>query len=272
MKALLLWTTLPAIFFLAISVNGASFDCAKGSSFAERTICTDRRLSELDDKLALAYKNALAKAAEPAAVRASQRYWLQLIRSRCQDSECLRGAYEARLAELDIATHSSPSSPQHQRRESEKGNVLSLSQILNGTYFSFDEDGRNLPGSVSLRDGEWQDKSGESFFWIYGGENETITFGDLNGDGAGDAAVILVWSGGGSGQFASIAAVLNVNGKPVHVASRELGDRVEIKSFAIKNGAIEIRLTNERFFPGKRASLTYKLIHNKLIGKETPFR
>ena len=146
MRALLLWTTLPAIFFLAISVNGASFDCAKGSSFAERTICTDRRLSELDDKLALAYKNALAKAAEPAAVRASQRYWLQLIRSRCQDSECLRGAYEARLAELDIATHSSPSSPQHQRRESEKGNVLSLSQILNGTYFSLTKTAETCQG------------------------------------------------------------------------------------------------------------------------------
>lgn len=108
MKALLLWTTLPAIFFLAMSVNGASFDCAKGSSFAERTICTDRRLSELDDKLALAYKNALAKAAEPAAVRASQRYWLQLIRNRCQDSECLRGAYEARLAEFASPVRAEP--------------------------------------------------------------------------------------------------------------------------------------------------------------------
>jgi uncharacterized protein len=271
MKALLLWTTLPAMFLLVISVNGASFDCAKGSNYAERTICTDRILSELDDQLALAYKNALANAPEPASVRASQIDWLKLIRNRCQDIECLRGAYEARLAELDEADHSTQSSPRYQGRETRRGNGLSLSQILNGTYFYFDEDGKKSSEPVRLREGEWSDGAGSSFCWIYG-ENEMIKFGDLNGDGTDDAAVILAWSGGGSGQFASIAAILNVNGKAVHVASRELGDRVEIKRFTIKNGAIEIRLTNERFFPGKKATLTYKLIHNKLIGKETPFR
>jgi hypothetical protein len=103
-------------------------------------------------------------------------------------------------------------------------------EVSNGLpYPIFDAEGRKLPGLINLRDGEWGDELDSSFLWIYGGDKKMITFGDINGDGAGDAAVILVWSGGGSGRFASVAAVLNLNGKPVHVASRELGDRVEIK-------------------------------------------
>lgn len=49
--------------------------------------------------------------------------------------------------------------------------------------------------------------------------------GNLTGDGREGAAVILRSSGGGSGVFYEVAAVVNKDGRPIHVASAELGDR-----------------------------------------------
>jgi hypothetical protein len=47
-----------------------------------------------------------------------------------------------------------------------------------------------------------------------------IALGDLNGDGKKDGAVILFYNTGGSGTVVQVAAVLDVNGQPRHVASR----------------------------------------------------
>ena len=68
--------------------------------------------------------------------------------------------------------------------------------------------------------------------------HDPIAFGDLNGDGLRDAAVVLSYSGGGSGTFFYLFAVLNRNGAPVPVGSRDLGDRVRVMSLEISNGNI----------------------------------
>ena len=57
-----------------------------------------------------------------------------------------------------------------------------------------------------------------------------MCFGDINNDGAPDAAVVLAASGGGSGTFYSLEAVVNQYGKPVDIASISLGDRIVVKA------------------------------------------
>ena len=71
---------------------------------------------------------------------------------------------------------------------------------------------------------------------------EYLALGDLNGDGVADAAVILDASGGGSGTFRYVVAVLNEGGQPRHVASAHLGDRVRIEALTIQDGQIVVQL------------------------------
>ena len=67
---------------------------------------------------------------------------------------------------------------------------------------------------------------------------EPITFGDLNGDGQADAAVILVSDLGGSGSFVYLAAVESRNGVAENVATLLLGDRVQVKSLEVEDGRL----------------------------------
>ena len=72
-----------------------------------------------------------------------------------------------------------------------------------------------------------------------------IAYGDLNGDGVEDAAVILVENSGGSGVFNYVAAVLNVGGMPVNPAVQALGDRVQIKSMVIDGSRITTEIVTQ---------------------------
>lgn len=65
-------------------------------------------------------------------------------------------------------------------------------------------------------------------------------FGDINNDGVMDAVLVMRSSGGGSGMFISLEAIINNNGVPKHIASVLLGDRVHVKSLSIKSGIIII--------------------------------
>ena len=71
---------------------------------------------------------------------------------------------------------------------------------------------------------------------------DQYAIGDLNGDGAADAAVVLAANAGGSGVFTTLAAVVNDGGKPRHAASADLGDRTVVKSISIVNGVIVMEL------------------------------
>lgn len=69
-----------------------------------------------------------------------------------------------------------------------------------------------------------------------------VAFDDLNGDGVDDAAAILIESGGGTGSFYSLVAVLNVGGKPNPAEMFPLGDRVKVNSVAIQAGTIAVNM------------------------------
>jgi heat shock protein HslJ len=57
-----------------------------------------------------------------------------------------------------------------------------------------------------------------------------------------DAAVYLVENSGGSGVFTYLAVLLNQNGEYVNASTTLLGDRVQIKSAAIRNQAIQLEM------------------------------
>ena len=76
--------------------HAASFDCARAASLVEQAVCTNPRLSRLDEDLASLYKEAVRK---DATVRTDQLNWLKQ-RNLCRNEPCLVGAYEQRLAEL----------------------------------------------------------------------------------------------------------------------------------------------------------------------------
>jgi len=118
---------------------------------------------------------------------------------------------------------------------------LTTDQLANATYSGiYDE-------PVTLTDGVYE---GEPF--VEGGAaRPTVTlvpmtaFGDLNGDGVDDAAVLLSENSGGSGVFTYLAAVVNDNGQPVNAGTVMLGDRVQIKSMVIENEQIEIEMITQ---------------------------
>lgn len=86
---------------LAVSAQGASFECAKASTPAERLICDNPYISELDDKLGVAYKAALKNKQQADRIRQEQRDWLQ-ERDEYYTAWEMLTAYEDRLKALGV--------------------------------------------------------------------------------------------------------------------------------------------------------------------------
>lgn len=102
---------LPALTF------GASFDCSKASTRVEKVICTDKKLSSLDDALSdvyqadLRWSNSVNISEEDetpieranrhqaeSQADAAEKAWLA-NRNACRDRVCIERLYESRLAE-----------------------------------------------------------------------------------------------------------------------------------------------------------------------------
>ncbi len=116
---------------------------------------------------------------------------------------------------------------------------LTLEALQNAVYQGiYDE-------PVQLTDGKYE---GEPF--VPGGASrptvvlhpEVYAFGDLNDDGVDDAAVILIESSGGSGNFRYLAAVINEDGVPVNIATQFIGDRERIQAVSIEDGEIAVEM------------------------------
>jgi heat shock protein HslJ len=75
--------------------------------------------------------------------------------------------------------------------------------------------------------------------------DDLIARGDLNGDGVGDAAVLLVENSGSSGVFTYLAVVVDQAGQPVNAETTLIGDRVQIKSMVIQSGQVILELVTQ---------------------------
>jgi TonB family protein len=73
-------------------------------------------------------------------------------------------------------------------------------------------------------------------------DKEHISFGDLNGVGINDAAVVLSFEGPGSAAPQVLIAVTNVNGKGESTAVRALGNNSVVKSVSINGGIVTINM------------------------------
>lgn len=92
---------LTAFIALALvpSARAATFDCTKALTHIEKTICSDKELSAMDDRLGRLYKDVLAHPSNAASVKTEQKAWLAL-RDQCANPDCLKKAYADRIAAL----------------------------------------------------------------------------------------------------------------------------------------------------------------------------
>ena len=115
---------------------------------------------------------------------------------------------------------------------------LTLDQLRNAQYHLPLLGDDNTP--IQFTDGAGQIAFGEGATEraSAGIVNDTVAFGDLDGDGSADAAVVVFISGGGSGTFIHLVAVLDRDGQPAQAALAFLGDRVPVRSLTIASGEI----------------------------------
>jgi hypothetical protein len=108
---------------------------------------------------------------------------------------------------------------------------LTLEQVKNAEYtFDF---GESMP-SFLLVDGTYQsgsDTSQPGYFQAT--MSDKVAFGDLNGDGLGDAAVSIGINMGGTGVFEYVVAMLNQDGQPVQAGYYYVDDRARIDAMII---------------------------------------
>lgn len=139
---------------------------------------------------------------------------------------------------------------------------LTLDKLRNGTYYA-----PFYRRTVTLKDGAFSEGVSPNSYSVQ--MLDLVASGDLNGDGVNDAAIILAESGGGSGVFESIVAVLNSGGLPYPVGQAVLGDRFKINSVKIISGEISLDLLvqgpNEPMCcPTQPEVQTYRLVEGTL--------
>lgn len=112
-------------------------------------------------------------------------------------------------------------------------------RLANATYFGI------LSEPVTLTDGRWEGRP-----FVEGGASRPtvglidhfILIGDLDGDGADEAAALLWESSGGSGTRLYLAALGARDRDISNLATTLIGDRVQVRSGAIESGLIVLDL------------------------------
>ena len=112
-----------------------------------------------------------------------------------------------------------------------------LKEIKNASYSGIE----GLKGSVKLVDGRWKGrpyKQGSASRPVVSLVGDLRVIGDLDGDGTGDAVVLLNYAPGGTGQLLHLAVVARKKGKIQNVATTLIGDRVQIRDVRIEQKRI----------------------------------
>ena len=112
---------------------------------------------------------------------------------------------------------------------------ITLTTLKNAQYRSPDWGDFQLVDGVHHRPPQAPGESAETYVTEL---RDPQAYGDLNGDGSADAAVILATQNGGTGHFMELAAMLNRNGAAENAATVSLGDRVGVEAMRIEAGVI----------------------------------
>jgi hypothetical protein len=141
--------------------------------------------------------------------------------------------------------------------------VLTLTALKNTSYFLPD-----VQQTVTLTDGSYTNGSSTDPLTVT--LLPQVAFGDMNGDGSQDAAVLLAENRGGSGTFVSLAVVFDQKGSLVHTNnSVVIDDRPVIEDLTLQNGKVSVKalihgpndpMTN----PTLETSLTYAVSNGDL--------
>lgn len=129
------------------------------------------------------------------------------------------------------------------------------------------------PGSIELRDG---------FYWQRGVPRSLVELrvilareavGELNGDDASDAAVVLAVTPEDSGLFWYLAAMLNEGGRPRNASTVLLGDRIEVREVVIRDRQIRVKVLPLEWpapngFERREEWWTYRLEGEELVRVE----
>ena len=79
----------------------AALDCSRAKSNAEKLLCSNSRLANADERMALAFRGAIHRGADPGMLMEAQRVWIHDARDVCNDVECMLRAYDERIFDLD---------------------------------------------------------------------------------------------------------------------------------------------------------------------------
>jgi len=132
MKKLFLPLVIFTLSFPLLSC-AASFDCAKASNATEKLICSDEKISALDEQLAANYKAALEKATDKDAFKKTQIEWLKQQRA-CKNASCLTQVYQTRINQLNLSVSSSSAVVDNRAQPSVVGEKPKF-QITKGKQF-----------------------------------------------------------------------------------------------------------------------------------------
>jgi len=125
---------------------------------------------------------------------------------------------------------------------------------------------------VKLVDGRYEKNEPiEERFYVIA--TDSVAFGDFDGDGTKDAAIIIVSGSGGSGIFEDLVLVRNDGGTPIVMKGAFLGDRVKVKDITIREGEILVDLIEHgpgdaMCCPTQPATRRFELEDGKLVGTE----
>jgi heat shock protein HslJ len=138
--------------------------------------------------------------------------------------------------------------------------------LANATYAGI------YPHPVTLTNGRYE---GEPF--VAGGASRPVVTlidgltarGDLNGDGAPDAAVLLVEDSGGSGSFVYLAAMGFSEAGARNLGTVGLGDRAQIRDLAVADGQILVDMVvagegDPMAFPAAKVRAHFRLADGTL--------
>ena len=133
--------------------------------------------------------------------------------------------------------------------------------VKNSTY-----DLGSIAGKIKLTNGIYDGALNDH------AEIKKIVFGDLNNDDKEDAVVIIEYSGGGSGLWPILLAVVNNGDKLGFPQGIDLGDRNNIESVKIKKGVIILNMVVHKkndpaCCPSKRSVEKFVIEKNILISQ-----